>query len=213
MGCPPVIRYKPNEIMKNNTSLRIRIPFRRAVTLLALTGLIGIASARTWTSADGSKTFEGELESYDPATGAVTVFSNGKKMVFKQDVLSEEDIEYLKTEATKTSAAGSSLTVANVPDELPAPDGEDADMSKPVQVFIIMGQSNTLEMGKVTDALKEKYPYLANDAGEWTTRKDVRNFHSQSGKIRRDDWLTISGKKSASKSASGITWAMPLKHR
>ena len=28
-------------------------------------------------------------------------------------------------------------------------DGKSADMSKPVQVFIIMGQSNTLEMGKV----------------------------------------------------------------
>ena len=29
------------------------------------------------------------------------------------------------------------------------PDGKSADMSKAVQVFIIMGQSNTLEMGKV----------------------------------------------------------------
>ena len=29
------------------------------------------------------------------------------------------------------------------------PDGKPADMSKPVQVFIIMGQSNTLEMGRV----------------------------------------------------------------
>ena len=29
------------------------------------------------------------------------------------------------------------------------PDGKSADMSRPVQVFIIMGQSNTLEMGKV----------------------------------------------------------------
>ena len=33
--------------------------------------------------------------------------------------------------------------------DLPDPDGKPADMSKPVQVFIIMGQSNTLEMGKV----------------------------------------------------------------
>ena len=29
------------------------------------------------------------------------------------------------------------------------PDGKSADVSKPVQVFIIMGQSNTLEFGKV----------------------------------------------------------------
>ena len=32
---------------------------------------------------------------------------------------------------------------------LPDPDGKPADVSKPVQVFIIMGQSNTLEFGKV----------------------------------------------------------------
>ena len=33
--------------------------------------------------------------------------------------------------------------------ELPDPDGKPADLSKPVKVFIIMGQSNTLEMGRV----------------------------------------------------------------
>ena len=32
---------------------------------------------------------------------------------------------------------------------LVAPDGKPADMQKKVKVFIIMGQSNTLEMGKV----------------------------------------------------------------
>ena len=32
---------------------------------------------------------------------------------------------------------------------LPDPDGKPADMSKPVRVFIIMCQSNTLEMGRV----------------------------------------------------------------
>ena len=32
---------------------------------------------------------------------------------------------------------------------LPDPDDKPADMTKPVQVFIIMGQSNTLEFGKV----------------------------------------------------------------
>ena len=53
---------------------------------------------------------------------------------------------------------------------LPAPDGKPADMSKPVQVFLIMGQSNTLEMGKVTDELKTQYPFLAADGG-WSTRR------------------------------------------
>ncbi len=38
---------------------------------------------------------------------------------------------------------------AEVPDPLPDPDGEPADMSKPVKVFILMGQSNMLGFGKI----------------------------------------------------------------
>ncbi|MFK7851094.1 MAG: sialate O-acetylesterase [Akkermansiaceae bacterium] len=91
------------------------------------------------------------------------------------------------------------MSGAATAEALPDPDGKPADMSKPVQVFLIMGQSNTLEMGKVTDELKTAYPFLADDAGEWTTRKDVRNVSvmQKRGKagVYRDDWLTISGKK------------------
>ncbi|MFZ9935959.1 MAG: sialate O-acetylesterase [Luteolibacter sp.] len=83
--------------------------------------------------------------------------------------------------------------------DLPDPDGKPADMSKPVQVFIIMGQSNTLEMGKVTDELKDKYPFLADDAGKWTTRQDVRNVSVMQKRgnmgVYRNDWLAISGNK------------------
>ncbi|MDB4368818.1 hypothetical protein N9Z58_01650, partial [bacterium] len=39
--------------------------------------------------------------------------------------------------------------------DLPDPDGKPADISKKVKVFIVMGQSNTLEMGKVGGADKE----------------------------------------------------------
>ena len=72
-----------------------------------------------------------------------------------------------------------------------------ADMSKPVQVILIMGQSNTLEMGKVTPELGKKYPFLADDAGAWTTRKDVRNVSVMTGRkgIYRNDWMTISNNK------------------
>jgi len=85
-----------------------------------------------------------------------------------------------------------------------------ADLSKPVQVFIIMGQSNTLEMGKVPGADKDDtlegavkkdnmYPFLVDGDGNWTTRKDVRNvsvMHRRgSGNVYRNDWLTISGNK------------------
>ncbi len=89
--------------------------------------------------------------------------------------------------------------VATAQDKLPDPDGKPADMSKPVQVFLIMGQSNTLEMGKVTPALGKTYSFLADDAGAWTTRKDVRNVSVMQKRgnmsVYRNDWLTVSGKK------------------
>ena len=44
-----------------------------AITSLLLTG----AHARTWTSADGARTFDGELKTYDPATGIDKPFVSG----------------------------------------------------------------------------------------------------------------------------------------
>ncbi len=96
-------------------------------------------------------------------------------------------------------------------DSLPDPDGKPADMTKKVKVFIIMGQSNTLEMGKVkgdkegtleyATKTEKLYPYMVDDAGKWTVRKDVRNVHvmgsggpGKSG-VKRNDWLTVSGGK------------------
>lgn len=86
----------------------------------------------------------------------------------------------------------------------------EADVSKPVKVFIIMGQSNTLEMGKVLGADKDDtlegaikkdkmYPFLVDAAGAWTVRKDVRNVgimqKGANGNVYRNDWLTVSGNK------------------
>ena len=63
-----------------------------AITSLLLSG----AHARTWTSADGTKTFEGELRSYNPATGALSVtLTGGKEMKFSKDKLSAADIAFL----------------------------------------------------------------------------------------------------------------------
>jgi hypothetical protein len=91
---------------------------------------------------------------------------------------------------------------------LPDPDGKPADMSKPVKVFIVMGQSNTLEMGNVEGdkdgallkAIKEEglYPFLVDDSGAWTTRQDVRNvsvMQKTGPSIYRNEWLTVAGKK------------------
>jgi hypothetical protein len=90
-------------------------------------------------------------------------------------------------------SGGSKTAVKAVPDVLPAPDGKEADMSKPVQVFIMMGQSNMLGFGNA-GALKgiaaDKYPYLVGGGGAWNVRKDVRNVFFCMGGLRYNDWLT-----------------------
>ncbi len=94
-------------------------------------------------------------------------------------------------------------------DALPDPDEKPADMSKPVQVYILLGQSNMLGFGKIKGsdgsiehAVKEKglYPYLVDDAGRWTERKDVRNVRvmgSGTGGMRlfNNEWMTMKGGK------------------
>lgn len=93
---------------------------------------------------------------------------------------------------------------------LPDPDGKPADMSKPVQVYILLGQSNMVGAGRVgggdgslEHAVKEKvlYPYLVDDAGKWTERKDVRfaRVMYTGGKVGdkplNNQWLTVPGIK------------------
>ena len=94
------------------------------------------------------------------------------------------------------------------PAERPDPDGKPADMSQPVQVFILMGQSNMVGAGKIAGgdgslehAVKEKkkYPYLVDEAGNWTERKDVRNVRVMSSgtgamKVFNNEWMTVKGK-------------------
>ena len=54
------------------------------------------AEMRTWTSADGGKTFVGELKSYDAASGVVMVVVSGKEIRFAVEKLSAADIDFLK---------------------------------------------------------------------------------------------------------------------
>ena len=85
--------------------------------------------------------------------------------------------------------------------QLPKPDGKPADMTKPVKVFILLGQSNMVGMGKIAggegsleNAVKNKgkYPYLVDDAGGWLERKDVRFVRMMQGKgLLNNDWMTI----------------------
>ena len=94
-------------------------------------------------------------------------------------------------------------------DPLPDPDGKPADMRKPVQVYILMGQSNMLGFGKIKGgegtlehAVKEKglYPYLVDDDGSWTVRQDARNVRvmgsgTGGSKQFNNEFMTITGGK------------------
>ena len=108
------------------------------------------------------------------------------------------------------AAVGLAITgFASADSALPAPDGKPADMTKPVKVFIMMGQSNMLGFGKIAGdkegslehAVKTEklYPFLVDGDGNWTERKDVRNVRVMVGRgggmgVHNNEWLTIKGK-------------------
>lgn len=193
--------------MKNQPSKSL---LSRSLILAVMSSLlITAAYARTWTSADGSKTFEGDLKSYDPATGMVEVtLSTGKEMKFSQKVLSEADITFLgeqgKTEAPAAAKPSAGKIDADPNNLFKSVDGKPADMSKPVQVFILLGQSNMVGAGKVAaleTAVKQnkKYPYLLDESGNWAVRQDVRNVRvmaSGAGPAKpfNNEWMTVTGK-------------------
>lgn len=88
---------------------------------------------------------------------------------------------------------------------IPRPDDKPADMSKPVQVFILLGQSNMVGLGKITGgdislehAVKEKkkYSYLTDEAGGWSERKDLRYVRVMDGRgggtqLFNNEFLTV----------------------
>jgi hypothetical protein len=81
------------------------------------------------------------------------------------------------------------------------PDGKPADMTKKVKVFILLGQSNMVGLGKIKggegsleNAVREKkkYPYLVDEAGNWVERKDVRFVRCMQGRgLLNNEWLTV----------------------
>lgn len=82
-------------------------------------------------------------------------------------------------------------------------DGKPADMTKPVQVFILLGQSNMVGLGRIKGGdgslefavrEKKKYPYLVEADGTWVERKDVRFVRMMQGKgLLNNEWMTVSG--------------------
>ena len=85
--------------------------------------------------------------------------------------------------------------------EIPPYDGRQPDMSKPVQVFILMGQSNMLGFGRtlgneersLQHAVQEEglYPYLVDAEGNWVVRRDVRNVRVMNFRDHKNEWMTI----------------------
>jgi hypothetical protein len=106
-----------------------------------------------------------------------------------------------------TALALSSIAIVSAAEQpIPKPDGNPADMSKPVQVFILLGQSNMVGLGRIEAAdkggpegslafavkNKMKYPYLLDDAGNWSERKDVRFVRMMQGKgLMNNEWMGI----------------------
>ena len=110
-------------------------------------------------------------------------------------------LKMLKPAAVFCAFAFSSLHAADLPD----PDGKPADLSKPVKVFILLGQSNMVGAGKVQGdkegaleyAVKTEklYPFLVDDEGAWTERQDVRYVRYMSGKKLANEWMKVGGRK------------------
>lgn len=73
------------------------------LSLIATLGLITTSlHARTWTSADGSKTFEGKYLSSTATT--VKVLKNSRSITVNLDVLSEVDKKWVADEAARLEA-------------------------------------------------------------------------------------------------------------
>ena len=97
-------------------------------------------------------------------------------------------------------------TVSAAAPEIPKPDGKPADMTKKVKVFILLGQSNMVGLGRINAGdkgkpegslehavkTKVKYPYLVDDAGNWSVRKDVRFVRMMQGNgLMNNEWLGV----------------------
>ncbi|MFT4842453.1 MAG: hypothetical protein ACJA0V_003582 [Planctomycetota bacterium] len=112
---------------------------------------------------------------------------------------------------TSPSLTAQKASTPKASDQLPDPDGKSAKMRKKVKVFILMGQSNMLGAGKVAPATKEGsleyavktenlYPFLVDEDGAWTERKDVRNVRVMVGRgggmrVFNNEWMTVKGGK------------------
>ena len=89
-----------------------------------------------------------------------------------------------------------------------APASVQAEESSPVQVFILLGQSNMLGYGRLNPVEQpgtveylieneDTYDHLKNEDGSWATRDDVRYLQlmhrNGNTAVLRNEWLTVKG--------------------
>lgn len=145
-----------------------------------------------------------------------TTLSNIRPLKSVRFVTKRESPEMQKRCSPKSPLAIVAIALLFAPatanDRIPDPDGQPANTNKPVQVYILLGQSNMLGFGKIdpakgtpegslTNAVNAKglYPYLVDDNGDWTERNDVRNVRvmgsgTGGGRLLNNEWMTIKGK-------------------
>ena len=89
-----------------------------------------------------------------------------------------------------TTASAAEKFNTNAKRQLPQPDAKPADTNKPFKVFILLGQSNMVGMGDIGPETNKgtltyltkkdgRYPFLIDDQGKWTVRKDVHYYDAR----------------------------------
>ncbi|MGB0774922.1 MAG: hypothetical protein ACPG32_01920 [Akkermansiaceae bacterium] len=121
-------------------------------TLATITAF-GISHARTWTSSDGSKTFEGTYVS--STDSSATVLIKGRKRTFKLSLLSEADRKWIKTEEKRLAEEAAKAPTGKL---------EDQKVGKR-----LMGKTVKLEGDKYVSQDTKKVPeyYMVYYAASW----------------------------------------------
>lgn len=88
------------------------------ISALSLSLLSLPSAARTWTSDDGLKTFEGDYKSYDETSNQVTVMRGYKKLKFPLDKLSVADRTWIKEKAAEQAAKEAEENAPTLEDQL-----------------------------------------------------------------------------------------------
>ena len=97
-----------------------------------------------------------------------------------------------------------------------------AEVSKPVKVFILMGQSNMVGMGHIHGdkgetleqavKMEKLYPYLLDADGNWAESKNVRNVQVMVGRggmnVLHNEWMQVGAGVGKGKATLGVEYGL-----